>query len=48
MQYRSPNAIPDQTGSIILSFDWTRAIDWIPEPGRSTLYLSTSVLKYNL
>ena len=21
---------------------------WRPEPGRSTLYLSTSVLKYNL
>ena len=29
MQYRSLNAIPDQTGSIILSFYSTRAIDWI-------------------
>ncbi len=29
MQYRSPNAIPDQTWCIILSFDWTRAINWI-------------------
>ncbi len=28
-QYRSPNAIPRRTGSIILSFDLTRAIDWI-------------------
>ena len=29
MQYRSRNAISDQTGSIILSFEWTRAIGWI-------------------
>ena len=34
--------------SIVRSDSLSTSPLWQPEPGRSTLYLSTSVLKYNL